>query len=73
VQNAETVVRMVEEKNGIGIISKFTLSSILHRLQICPITPTFDMQIGLIANDLNDLTPVAQEFTRMIRELCMEK
>lgn len=70
VQNAETVVRMVEEKNGIGIISKFTLSSIPHSLQICPITPTLDIQIGLIANDLNDLTPVAQAFTRMLRELC---
>ena len=72
VQTAQTVVRMVEEGNGAGIISRFTLSSISHRLRICQIQPILDTQIGLIAYDLADLTPVAQEFARMIRELCAE-
>lgn len=69
VQNAETVVRMVEEGNGIGIISRFTLSPIPHHLRICPITPSINTEVGLIAGNLNDLTPVAQEFVRIIREL----
>jgi DNA-binding transcriptional LysR family regulator len=72
VQTAQTVVRMVEEGNGVGLISKFTLSSISHNLRICPIQPPLDTQIGLLAYDLADLTPVAQEFARMIRELCAE-
>ena len=72
VQNAETVVRMVDEGNGVGLISKFTLSSMSHHLRICQIQPTLDTQIGLLAYDLADLTPVAQEFARMIRELCAE-
>ena len=69
VQNAETVVRMVEEGNGIGIISRFTLSPIPHHLRICPITPSINTEVGLIAGNLKDLTPVAQEFVRIIREL----
>jgi len=72
VQNAETVVRMVDEGNGVGLISKFTLSSMSHHLRICQIQPTLDTQIGLLAYDLADLTPVAQEFARMIREICAE-
>lgn len=72
VQNAETVVRMVDDGNGVGLISKFTLSSMSHHLRICQIQPTLDTQIGLLAYDLADLTPVAQEFARMIRELCAE-
>ncbi|SHE80991.1 LysR family transcriptional regulator [Schwartzia succinivorans] len=72
VQNAETVVRMVDEGNGVGLISKFTLSSMSHHLRICQIQPTLDTQIGLLAYDLADLTPVAQEFARMMRELCAE-
>jgi len=72
VQNAETVVRMVDEGNGVGLISKFTLSSMSHHLRICQIQPTLDTQIGILAYDLADLTPVAQEFARMIRELCAE-
>lgn len=70
VQNAETVVRMVEEGNGMGIISRFTLSSVAHNLRICPVVPTVDTQVGLIAPSLQDLTPVAQEFARMMKELC---
>ena len=72
VQNAETVVRMVEEGNGMGLISQFTLSSVSHKLRICPVVPAMDTEIGIIAQGLDDLTPVAQEFVRMIRELCTE-
>lgn len=72
VQNAETVVRMVEEGNGTGIISRFTLSPIPHRLHICPITPSIRTEVGLVAANLKDLTPVAQEFVRIIRELSVK-
>ena len=72
VQNAETVVRMVEEGNGMGLISQFTLSSVSHKLRICPVVPAMDTEIGVIAQGLDNLTPVAREFVRMIRELCTE-
>ena len=60
---------IVEEGNGVGLISRFTLSPIPHRLRICPVIPAIGTEIGLIACDLNDLTPVAGEFARMVREI----
>ena len=54
------------------IISQFTLSSVSHKLRICPVVPAMDTEIGIIAQGLDDLTPVAREFVRMIRELCTE-
>ena len=63
---------MVEEGNGTGIISRFTLSPIPHRLHICPITPSIRTEVGLVAANLKDLTPVAQEFVRIIRELSVK-
>lgn len=63
---------MVEEENGTGIISRFTLSSIPHQLRICPITPAIYTEIGLLAFNLKDLTPAAQEFVRIIKNLSVQ-
>jgi len=66
VQNAETVVNMVNNGVGKGVISEFVLSSVTHDLTICDIYPQVRMQIGLIAHSFDDLTPVASEFIRII-------
>ncbi|MDT8716962.1 LysR family transcriptional regulator [Clostridium sp. 19966] len=66
VQNGETVVNMVKNGVGKGVISKFVLSSIPHDLAICDIYPPIKMEIGLIAHSFDDLTPVASEFIRII-------
>ena len=68
VRNAETVVHMVREGNGLGVISEFTLSSIPNELRRCPVVPQIDTEIGLAAHALGELTPVAGEFVRMVRE-----
>ena len=55
-----------------GLISQFTLSSVSHKLRICPVVPAINTEIGIIAQGLDDLTPVAQEFVRMLKNLCGE-
>lgn len=70
VQQAETVINFVEQKNGIGIISEFVLNATPNSLIRLPITPSIEMDFGLIAHDLNDLTPVATELINMVKEEC---
>lgn len=69
VQNAETALRMVEDGVGIGIISKYTLETLAPGYPKCPVVPEITFDIGLFANDLNDLTPAAAEFLRIIERL----
>ena len=66
VQQAETVIKLVEKGNGIGIISELVLSATPNSLLKYPIKPAIDIDIGLVANSLNDLTTVAMELKRMI-------
>ncbi len=68
VRNAETVVSMVANRNGIGIISEYTLDSIPNNLPRCPVKPEICMHIDLIAHSFNDLTPVAKEFIKLLKE-----
>lgn len=66
VQQAETVIKLVEKGNGIGVISQLVLSATPNSLLKYPIKPSIDIDIGLVANSLDDLTPVAMELKRMI-------
>lgn len=68
VQESETAIRMAEHDNGIAIISEFVLSVTPHKLTVLPIEPTIEIEVGLVANSLSDLTPVASELRRMIKE-----
>lgn len=68
VQNAETAINMVQDGIGIGIISEYTVDTLAKGLSKQPIKPNISFDIGLFANDLNDLTPVAFEFVRIIEE-----
>lgn len=66
VQQGETVISLVDKGNGIGIISKLALSLIPNQLTSIPVHPPINIDIGLVANSLKDLTPVASELKRMI-------
>ena len=66
VQNAETVVNMVKNGIGKGVISEFVLSSVPNDLTTCTIYPPIKIEIGLIAHSFDDLSPVASEFVRVI-------
>ncbi|SCW68763.1 DNA-binding transcriptional regulator, LysR family [Paenibacillus tianmuensis] len=68
VQTTETLVNMVNNHLGIGIISKFTLSSVNHQLIVKEIEPKITRNIGLIALSMEDVTPAAKEFIRIMRE-----
>ena len=43
-----------------------------NKLSRCAIEPTIEIPIGLAANDLHDLTPVALELKRMIANYVSE-
>lgn len=70
VQQAETVINLVKEGNGIGILSELVLNATPNSLYRHTIFPEVEMEIGIIANDLSDLTPVASTLAYMAREEC---
>ena len=72
VQQAETVINLVKEGNGIGIISELVLNSTPNELYRHSIKPEVNMDLGIIANDLNDLTPVADALLVMLEVECRE-
>ncbi len=69
VQNAETALRMVEDGVGVGIISEYTLETLAPSCPKYPVLPEIKFDIGLFANDLNDLTPAAAELLKIINRL----
>ena len=70
VQQAETVIHFVQQENGIGVISEFVLEATPNTLKRFQISPEIRMDIGIVANDLKDLPPVAAELVHMIRAQC---
>lgn len=72
VQQAETVINLVNEKNGIGILSDLVLDATPNDLFRHTVAPPVEMDIGVIAVDLDDLTPVASALLGMVKEACAE-
>ncbi len=72
VQQAETVINLVKEGNGIGIISELVLDATPNDLFRHPVNPAVEMEIGIVSNDLNDLTPVASTLLHMVKDVCRE-
>lgn len=68
VQNAETLVNMVHNNLGIGLISSFSLSSVSHRLIKKDISPQIIREVGMITPSFEEATPAAAEFMKMIIE-----
>ncbi|KJJ42532.1 LysR family transcriptional regulator [Bacillus subtilis] len=67
VQNAETLINMVKNNLGIGIISNFTLSSVSHQLIKKDISPRITRDIGVIAHSFDEITPAAHEFIKELK------
>ncbi|AUZ38964.1 MULTISPECIES: LysR family transcriptional regulator [Bacillus] len=67
VQNAETLINMVKNNLGIGIISNFTLSSVPHQLSKNDIFPRITRDIGVIAHSFEEITPAAHEFVKALK------
>lgn len=68
VQQAETVISLAENRNGIGVVSELVLNHTSNELHRYPVNPKIEYDIGLIAYDLSDLTPVAMELKEMITD-----
>ena len=66
VQSAETLISMVKNDLGIGIISNFTLSSVSHNLIIKDISPSITRDIGIITHSFNEVTPATRELIKII-------
>ena len=66
VQMAETAINMVLDGIGIGILSEYTMETLASGYQKYPVTPEIAFDIGIFANNLNELTPASQEFVNMI-------
>lgn len=72
VQQAETVINLVKEGNGTGILSELVLNATPNELFRQSVTPPVQMDIGIVANDLSDLTPIALTLMQMVEEVCQE-
>lgn len=68
VQQAETAISLAEHENGVAVISELVLKHTPNRLSSFSIDPPVEIDIGVVANDLDDLTPAALELKRMIVE-----
>lgn len=68
VQQADTVLAMTAAGNGIGVLSRFVADFIPNSLHQYPVVPEISVDIGLVAPNLKDLTPLAKELRRMILE-----
>lgn len=72
VHQAETVINLVNVGNGIGILSELVLDATPNNLFRHTISPAVEMDVGVIAVDLDDLTPVATTLLYMVKEACAE-
>ena len=66
--SGDAVIRLVQAGNARGIISEFTLKNFAPEMEYVPVVPEVEFEIGIQSVDLNDLTPVAQEFVRVLKE-----
>lgn len=63
---AETAINMILDGIGIGILSEYTMETLASEYQKYPVTPEIAFDIGIFANNINDLTHASQEFVNMI-------
>ena len=68
VQTAETAINMVLDGICIGILSEYTMDTLVTGYRKYPVKPEITFDIGIFANDLDDLTPAAVEFVRLITQ-----
>lgn len=72
VQSAETLIRMVRNGLGIGLISNFTLSSVPHDLVVKTIRPGISRDIGIVAHSLGELSPAAKQLVNVLLQVGLE-
>ncbi|QYR24319.1 LysR family transcriptional regulator [Paenibacillus sp. sptzw28] len=68
VQTADTLISMVKNNLGIGIISNFTLASVSHNFVVKDTHPRIERDIGIIAHSFEEVTPAVKEFTLVMSQ-----
>ena len=63
----DTVLAMVKNGCGTGILSKAALDTYSQNLRTCPIHPQVDTKYGVITHDFSQLSPAAKSFFDMIQ------
>ncbi|MEC0270447.1 LysR family transcriptional regulator [Paenibacillus anseongense] len=72
VQSAETLIRMVRNGLGIGLISNFTLSSVPHDLVVKEIRPGISRDIGIVAHSFGEISPAATQLISILLQVGLE-
>ena len=65
---ASTQINMIEEGNGIGVISELMLSTIPNQLVRGSVVPKMEIEISLLVHSFSELGAPAKEMTDMILE-----
>lgn len=65
---ASTQINMIEEGNGIGVISELMLSTIPNQLVRGSVVPKMEIEISLLAHSFSELGAAAKEMADMISE-----
>ena len=69
VQAASTQINLIEEGNGVGVISELMLSTIPNQLVRGCVVPKMDaIEISLVTQHFNELSTAAKEMSEMILE-----
>ena len=63
-----SIIRLTLEGIGVGVLSQYTLDSLCPDLPQYPVIPKIPFEIGLFANRLQDLSPAAAAFLRLLQE-----
>lgn len=69
VETAETAINMVMDGIGIGILSEYTMDTLVPEYPKHPLTTDITFDIGIFANSMADLTPAAHEFVHMVKRI----
>ena len=68
VQNLDSMMNMVNDGMSDGIISAHPFNLYQKEYTINDLKPDINFEIGVFTNNLNELTPVAKEFVRILKE-----
>lgn len=69
VETAETAINMVLDGIGIGVLSKYTMDTLVPECPKYLLAPKITFDIGIFANNMEDLMPAAQEFVHIIKQI----
>ncbi|ALC84332.1 hypothetical protein AM592_19795 [Bacillus gobiensis] len=73
VQSGETLVKMVNNGLGAGIISEFTLATVPHTLPLKTISPAIKRDICLITSSFDDLSISVKYFVDILKKFTEEQ